>query len=205
MRWTSNTDNEKHGAELKRVDNLLGFVLRRIAAPITNSRITMKYAGPQTLDVGVTSRKEIEAPFHLLTEPFTKEKKPWRIEELTDTDVIGGEPRPFTGARDELMKHFLQSNMKGFNVFFAESHAFLMLWPPNAWHDQSTLWRLIAERDEVHWWEESILDELIAYPGVRYAALSVHSVIEKLGAIPLVTKANFPWDDGLLLSARVRD
>jgi hypothetical protein len=78
------------------------------------------------------------------------------------------------------------------------SMAFVSVWPPR-FFTKTEAWRIVGETDQA--WDENLLDQIINFNGIEYAAISVDETLD-FQDLEHVNNNNFPWSHWRLIAAR---
>ncbi len=155
------------------------------------------------MDIGANSRHSAVAPIQLLLDVLRSSANAHdacKLSTLTNATDLGEMElfADFNGSPEQLIREFATTNILGLKIDVAR-YCFICVWPPKCFGSAMGVWRIIGETDKS--WDETLLDQIIDFPGIEHAAISVDEAMD-LENLDHVNCENFPWGHWRLIAAR---
>jgi hypothetical protein len=164
--------------------------------------------GGRVLDVGAGHRSDVVVAVRLLLSVLRQAAQDVdvKLRILSDDDEFWG--IEYQGGVDAVLTEFENTEMLGFVIMMIKI-GFIRVTAQALHRRKLPYLTIVAEYSKnedgsYYQWEESILDEIIKYHGIYYAALSADDTLD-LHQLDHVDKDNFPWKHWNLVAARIQD
>ena len=117
---------------------------------------------------------------------------------MTDVEMVG-HTNEYVGTVDALLLEFGGSDMPGF-IIMLHDYGLISVSRPRSFASKLPYWRI--KGDSVEAWDTSLLDKIIEYPGVVYAAITQEETLD-LERLDHIDEHSFPWQHWRLIAARL--